>query len=312
MDLFDKIFPRDDSAFYVDSTPSDSPLQIPVRLFSASLKPLTRQGAFQALWPDGSIKVPPPPILIDPQYRLALGIKPETRESLAKATSDPSILSKSSFKELLSSQLLCCFLAPDITAYVRDIKKPLLRLIRDNPSDFGLTLNLEDRKFMKKLQVVVSHLSSEILEEMRRKIQDSFRTGETELPFSEPLSIYDLCTELASTDRQPSCDIKFKSPHWARVAFLRHCFVEFGAKNSPATAAATTFWNFVDDQLVQLRAEALCRGRTLIRQGEILSRYFQYVLEQDLENYPSDQLPPRDDTLAVNPWHQRVARAMVF
>ncbi|KAL0562907.1 hypothetical protein V5O48_019171, partial [Marasmius crinis-equi] len=165
MNLFKKVFPDSGPSLDLLSTPSDSPFEsIPVR---TARKPLTRQAAFHRLWPDGSIRPPSPPCLIDPEQRTALRPKHGAPKSPSKAMYDPLILLEPGFRNSFSGRLLCCYLEPDITTYIRNVGGPLTRLIHGNPSHFSLTKHhLGDEEFMRKLEVLISHLSDGILEGM--------------------------------------------------------------------------------------------------------------------------------------------------
>ncbi|KAG7097860.1 hypothetical protein E1B28_005172 [Marasmius oreades] len=145
-----------------------------------------------------------------------------------------TLLLDSGFKSQLQAKLVGCLLSPDITHY------RIQSLIRQEPEIFNVPVQLfEHPELVSQLQNLVTYGLSTARGSIKSKLKESLgrkRRG------SQP--IHELCATLAV----PGMEIK--GSHWARVAFLRLCFVEFPKlSKGPETGSAENTSTATNDAL---------------------------------------------------------------
>ncbi|KAG7089190.1 hypothetical protein E1B28_010892 [Marasmius oreades] len=179
------------------------------------------------------------------QRDTVLFIKMQSIEKLlqsgAQQTQSPeapyaALLLDSSFRSYLQTKIIGCLLSPDITKYLGGVSGALMSLIQREPDLFNIPEKLfEHQTLISELQSMVIDGLASARGSIKTKLKESLGRKKKGAG-TGPQPIYTLCSSLAP----PGMEIKVT--HWARVAYLRYCFVKFQvfAKEPPTTNSAAT------------------------------------------------------------------------
>ncbi|KAF7790928.1 hypothetical protein EIP86_001887 [Pleurotus ostreatoroseus] len=171
-------------------------------------------------------------------------------------------------KTRLRNHVAAALLAIDVRAYVKGVLDQMMEYFTGHLEVLALNSSVKDDPV--DMQLVRASVSNEL------STQRSWIKSKLDLGIKKKEDIYTLTSALLSTNVKP------RTLHFARFAFLRLCASQFKEHPTSKTKSGK-FWDFVDDRLAEARAALKCYPATEYKRRE--AEFFASILSTDKALY---------------------------